>query len=230
MARPSVEAQRREQILRAACEVIADKGITSLRVTDVARRAQISTGSVHYYFATKHDLIHAAFEWNFTRSLARRESVLARYENPLERLRAIVTSYLRRDAETTAAWHVWAQTWVEALHDGDLRELNERVYGQWRSMITQIVRDGQDRNVIVEGDPVLLADVLISTIDGLAIQSLVGPGYMTQARVRAVCAHLVASLSTAADTDRPGHEGTSGQERATNLRGLDVINLGGQNT
>lgn len=195
MARPSVEAERREQILRAACEVIGNKGINSMRVTDVARLARISTGSVHYYFETKRDLTHAALEWNFTVSLTRRESILTRYTNARDRLEAFIDSYLPRDDETTAAWHVWAETWVAALHDPDLRDLNERVYGQWRSMITEIVRDGQAGGVIIAGDPILLANLVVSMIDGLSIQSLVGSRHMTWVQMHAVCAHLVDTIS-----------------------------------
>src|SRR5690606_42158043 len=92
MARPSVEAERREQILRAACEVVSDKGYKALRVTDVAKRAKISTGSVNYYFETKRDLVHAAFERTFARSLERRMSILVRHSNAPARLRASVDS------------------------------------------------------------------------------------------------------------------------------------------
>lgn len=196
MARPSVEAERKEQILQAACEVIAEKGITALRVTDVAKRAQLSTGSVHYYFETKRDLTHAAFEWNFAQSLARRESILTKHTDPLARLRAFVNSYLPGDATTSAAWRVWAETWVEALHDPELRKLNDRVYGQWRAMITEIVSDGQEQGLIVGDDPALLANEIVSVIDGLSIQSLVGSRHMTGARMRAVCEHLIDSFST----------------------------------
>lgn len=199
MARPSVEAERKEQILRATCEVISDKGINALRVTDVAKRAKISTGSVHYYFETKRDLTHAAFEWNFARSLARRESILTRHENPRDRLRAFVNSYLPRDDETTAAWRVWAETWVEALHDPALRKLNDRVYGEWRSMITEIIRDGQAQGVIIDGDPVLLANTVVSMIDGLSIQSLVGSRHMTATRMRTVCDNLVDAISISSE-------------------------------
>src|SRR5690606_37502973 len=174
MARPSVEAERREQILRAACEVVSDKGYKALRVTDVAKRAKISTGSVHYYFETKRDLVHAAFERNFARSLERRKSILDRHSNARDRLRAFVDSYLPHDDETAAAWRVWAETWVEALHDADLRELNERIYGEWRSVIVEIVRLGQAEGLIREGDPVVLANALVGMIDGLAIQALAG--------------------------------------------------------
>ena len=202
MARPSVEAERREQILRATCEVISNKGINAMRVTDVAKLAKLSTGSVHYYFETKRDLTHAALEWDFTRSLARRESILTRYTNARDRLQAFVDSYLPRDEETTAAWHVWAETWVAALHDPDLRELNERVYGKWRSMITEIVRDGQAEGVFIDGDPILLANTVVSMIDGLSIQSLVGSGHMTWARMHAVCGHLIEAISVPSEQKR----------------------------
>jgi AcrR family transcriptional regulator len=196
MARPSVEAERREQILRAACEVVSEKGYKALRVTDVAKVAKISTGSVHYYFETKRDLMHAAFEWNFTQSLERRKSILDRHTNARDRLRAYVDSYLPRDATTTAAWHVWAETWVAGLHDADLRALNERIYGEWRTMIAEIIRAGQAEGSIVPGDPTLLANALVSMIDGLAIQALLGSKHMTIRRMRAVCEHLVDSMST----------------------------------
>ena len=196
MPRPSVGAERREQILRAACEVVSEKGYKALRVTDVARHAKISTGSVHYYFETKRDLVHAAFEWNFSRSLKRRKSILAEHSNARDRLHAFVDSYLPHDEETAAAWRVWAETWVEALHNPDLRELNERIYGEWRGVITEIIRIGQAEEVIIPGDPVLLANALVSTIDGLAIQALVGSKHMTLGRMRSVCEHLLAMMST----------------------------------
>ncbi|MEU8797509.1 TetR/AcrR family transcriptional regulator [Spirillospora sp. NPDC048819] len=195
MPRPSVEAERREQILRAACAVVSEKGYKALRVTDVARHAKISTGSVHYYFETKRDLVHAAFEWNFSRSLERRKSILARHDNARDRLHAFVDSYLPHDEETAAAWRVWAETWVEALHVPDLRELNERIYGEWRGVIAEIIRAGQAEGLIISGDPIVLANTLVSMIDGLAIQALVGSRHMTIRRMRSVCDHLLEMMS-----------------------------------
>src|SRR3712207_9476288 len=97
MPRPSVEAARKEQILAAACDVVSEIGFKSLRVADVARRAGTSTGTVHYYFDTKTELMRAAFEWNFTRSLDRRRPLLQAETDPRQRLRAFVDSYLRSE-------------------------------------------------------------------------------------------------------------------------------------
>lgn len=195
MSRPSVEVERREQILRAVCEVVSEKGYKSLRVADVAKRAKLSSGSVHYYFETKDDLLQAAFEWNFAYSLKRRASILASGSNALDRLRLYVDSFLPDDKETTASWHVWAELWVAALHEPVLRELNERVYGEWRAMIVEIIRIGQVEGVVVAGDPVLLANALISTIDGLAIQVLLRSKHMTSRRIRETCAYLIGGMT-----------------------------------
>jgi AcrR family transcriptional regulator len=195
MPRPSVEAERREQILSASCEVVSEIGYKSLRIADVAQRAGTSTGTVHYYFDTKTDLMRAAFEWNFTRSLERRRHLLQEHPDPLRRLRAFVDSYLPGDEETVRAWRVWAELWVEALHDDGLRELNEQVYGEWRRIVAGIVRDGQDAGLFRADDPVVAANGLIGMIDGLALQVILGSHSMTLERMRAVCEQALRNLA-----------------------------------
>jgi AcrR family transcriptional regulator len=195
MPRPSVEAERREQILSASCEVVSEIGYKSLRIADVAQRAGTSTGTVHYYFDTKTDLMRAAFEWNFTRSLERRRHLLQEHPDPLRRLRAFVDSYLPGDEETVRAWRVWAELWVEALHDDGLRELNEQVYGEWRRIVAGIIRDGQDAGLFRADDPVVAANGLIGMIDGLALQVILGSHSMTLERMRAVCEQALRNLA-----------------------------------
>jgi len=187
VARTSVEAERREQILDAACHVLSEIGFRSLRVSDVAKRARTSSGTVHYYFATKRDLVHAAFEYNFDHSLGRRRPILDAHEHPRDRLRAFVESYLPADEVTIRAWAVWVELWCEALHEDDLQELNERVYGEWRRIMAGVIRDGQDQGHFRDGDAVVLANSLIGMIDGLAMQVLLRSRSMTTERMRAVC-------------------------------------------
>lgn len=204
MARVSVEIERREQILAAACDVVSELGFKSLRVADVARRAGTSTGTVHYYFATKTALMRAAFEWNFQRSLDRRRSILTEAVDPRERLRAFIDSYLPADEVTVRAWHVWAELWVEALHDPDLQELNERVYGEWRRIVAGIVRDGQDAGLFRQEDPVLAANALIAMVDGLALQVLLASSAMGVDRMRAVCDQVLNTMILGAEHGQEG--------------------------
>lgn len=195
MPRASVEVERREQILAAACDVVSGIGFKSLRVADVAKRAGTSTGTVHYYFDTKTALMRAAFEWNFTRSLERRRHLLEEVDDPQRRLEIFVDSYLPEDEQTVHAWRVWAELWVEAMHDTELQDLNEQVYGEWRRIIAGVIRDGQVAGQFRAEDPVVVANALIGMIDGLALQVLAGSRSMTAERMRLVCHSMLRALA-----------------------------------
>lgn len=191
MARPNVEAERSAQILRAACKVIAGKGFRGLRVADVAKEAGLSSGIVHYYFTNKRDLSHAAFEQNVAHSFARRTAILESEDDAVTKLRALVDAYLPGDEETVESWHVWAELWVEAIHEPDLQELNDRAYGEWRGLIAGIVRDGQAAGTIGDADAVEVANLLVGVLDGLALQVLAGSQNMSLARMRALCQSFI---------------------------------------
>ena len=195
MPRASVEVERREQILAAACAVVSEIGFKSLRVADVAKRAGTSTGTVHYYFDTKTALMRAAFEWNFTQSLDRRRHLLEEVDDPKQRLQVFVDSYLPVDDQTVNAWRVWAELWVEAMHDSELQDLNEQVYGEWRRIIAGVIRDGQVAGQFRPEDPVVVANALIGMIDGLALQVLAGSHSMTADRMRLVCHSMLRALA-----------------------------------
>ena len=51
--RPQIDHIRRPQILDAAAEVIAERGIAATRIADVAERAGTSAPAVLYWFDTK---------------------------------------------------------------------------------------------------------------------------------------------------------------------------------
>lgn len=195
MPRPSVEAERKAQILRATCAVIADAGIHDLRLADVARRAGVSSGTIHYYFDSKQALLHAAFEDNFRHSLERRAAVLAGGGSPLDLLARLVESYAPQDDESVAAWRVWAELWVHGLREPELQELNESIYGEWRRTVVGLVRDAQDQGLLTGEDPVLVANTVVAVIDGLAIQVLLGSRNMTVDRMRATCRAYLDSLA-----------------------------------
>src|SRR5919107_3864335 len=55
--------ERLEQILAAACRAILERGFPATRIADIARAAGVSTGTVHYYFATKDEVLVAALKW-----------------------------------------------------------------------------------------------------------------------------------------------------------------------
>jgi AcrR family transcriptional regulator len=197
MPRPHVEEERREQILRSTWHVISVSGFRNLRLSDVAKHAGVSSGMIHYYFETKHDLLKSAFERYFEYSTQRRQWIMESGKEPLELLRLIVESYLPVEDETLEGWRVWSELWVEGLQEPDLQQLNEDFYGVWRRLVTGIIRDGQDTGTIRDGSAITLANMLISMLDGLAIQVLLGSSSMTAERMRATCAAFIDEMLAA---------------------------------
>ena len=187
MPRPSVEAERRQQILSAACEVISTMGVPDLRLVDVAKEAGVSSGTVHYYFDTKRDVINAAFAFNLEDSFGRRQELLHSTKGSLSMLKDLVESYLPNDDASRRAWKVWVALWAEATRDTELQQLNERLYGQWRDLVSGVIRAAQQEGSARPGSPVALANMLIGMLDGLAVQVVLGSGDMTLAGAKRVC-------------------------------------------
>jgi AcrR family transcriptional regulator len=194
MPRPNVEAERKDQIQRATCAVIAESGIRDLRMTDVAKQAGVSSGTVHYYFESKQALIHAAFEYNFRHSMQRRKDILVTGGDALTLLERVVESYAPVDPDSVAAWRVWAELWVHGLREPELRALNESIYGEWRTIVLGLVRAAQDQDLLADGDPSIIANTIVAMIDGLAIQVLLGSRDMTLGRMRETCRAYVNAL------------------------------------
>ncbi len=51
--------RRRQALLAAAYELIAEKGFEGLRTRDIASRASVNISTLHYYFGTKEALLEA---------------------------------------------------------------------------------------------------------------------------------------------------------------------------
>ena len=56
MAGPGDDRRRRE-ILEATWQLIADRGYHAVRVADIASVCGTSTGTIHYYFPGKQDVL-----------------------------------------------------------------------------------------------------------------------------------------------------------------------------
>ena len=114
--RPEV---RRQQILEATHRVTLARGLHDLRIGDVADELHVSTGLIHYHFATKDELIEAML-----RDTAEREVAAGRRRRwpasttAEERLATLIETYLpslRRDP----SWVLWIDAWGEALRDAN---------------------------------------------------------------------------------------------------------------
>ena len=184
MSVAAVEEDRRRAILDAAVTVVVERGYASARVSDIARLAGTSTGTVHYYFPTKVDVLDAALQHASERSHQRHRAELATLTEPREQLLRLIDLQLP-DADIADEWAIWLEFWNEARGRDELRERNQEIYTRWVSMIESIVRNGQRQGQFNQDvDPADFALRFAGLFDGLGIQVLLQPSLENRWRLR----------------------------------------------
>jgi AcrR family transcriptional regulator len=176
--RPQIDHLRKPQLLEAAAGVIAERGIASTRIADVAERAGTSAPAVLYWFKTKDELLAEALtveEERFYEELTERMNAL---ERPRDRLRLL----LEASAEEYD-WTLWMELWTRALRDRSTWVARRRLDDRWRSQIAEVIREGQKVGEFGEADPDAVAVVLASLIDGLAVQVTLGDPVVSEERM-----------------------------------------------
>jgi|SRR3954447_3418582 AcrR family transcriptional regulator len=185
------EEDRKRAILDAAVAVVVERGYAAARVADIAARAGTSTGTVHYYFPTKVDVLDAALQHASERSHQRHRAELVQLSNPREQLLRLIDLQLP-DADVADEWAIWLEFWNEARRRDELRERNAEIYQQWVSMIESIVRSGQEGGQFsTDVDPVDFALRFAGLFDGLGIQVLLQPLLENRWRLRAALRGVV---------------------------------------
>jgi AcrR family transcriptional regulator len=186
--RPTTGHVRRPAILKAAAEVIAERGVIDTRIADVAERAGTSAPGVLYWFASKDELLTEALTFSDDRFYATLSDELAALGSARERLARIVELW---PAEGDGEAVLWMELWVRALRDPAVNAARERLDSRWRAAIAEVVRDGQAAGEFADVDPEAFALTLGALMDGFAIQlALRDPG-VTPERVQEHCLALV---------------------------------------
>ena len=179
MSRISLETLRREQLLDAAIGLVASKGYEATTVRDIAAAADVATGTVAYWFASRDDLLRAALVEAARRFGRRLDDALATAATPLDELIAHAEVATPRTEAEIAAQVVWVEFWRQAQRDPELRALHERIYDSWRARIAGSVRAGVEAGAFRAVDADDWARRFVALVDGLTLHVLLHPGSVT---------------------------------------------------
>lgn len=120
MPKVGMEPLRRAALVTATIDAIGAAGNLDVTVSQIAKRAGMSSGLAHHYFGGKEQIFLAAMRHTLVVYAAGVRGAMAMADTPLERLRAIVTagfSSTNFRREVIASWlnfYVLAQTSDEA--------------------------------------------------------------------------------------------------------------------
>lgn len=186
--RPKLTRQRRQQILDAAVEVIAERGLSETRIADVARRAGASPALVLYYFVSKDRLLTEALSHAEDRFYLQTFHELTRLGRATDRLVGLIDlSFPSAEGDIDSDWMLWMELWSRALRDPEVSQKREALDRRWRTTIADIVREGQRAGEFSDVDVEDFALRLAALIDGLAVQVVLRDPEAGSERVRRAC-------------------------------------------
>jgi AcrR family transcriptional regulator len=164
--------ERREQMLRAALEVIIERGYAETRIADVAERTGTSPALVIYYFKTRDQLLTEAIRYSddtwYAEYLRRMEEI----PTAVGRLAQLIAMNCLpgTDPEPGAYWTLWLDLWAFSPRSPGVAAVRQKSDERWRDAIRSIVLAGQEAGEFASVDADDFTITLAGLLDGLAIQ------------------------------------------------------------
>ncbi|MDJ0375929.1 TetR/AcrR family transcriptional regulator [Cryobacterium sp. PH31-L1] len=170
----SDHAQKRRTIVEQAWWLFAERGYSSVRISDIAAASGTSDSTVHYYFRTKREIFAEALRYSVKLAFDRQIAELHLYPNPVDRLKRLAFLQLPAGVRGRAEMSIWLQIWAEAAVDPAWQEGHAQSYRRWSQTVHDIIVDGQHSGCVIAVDADELTQHLTALIDGLIIKVLTG--------------------------------------------------------
>jgi TetR/AcrR family transcriptional regulator, transcriptional repressor for nem operon len=166
--------QTKARIIQQAAELFNLKGYAGSSIADIMQATGLKKGGIYNHFASKDELALAAFDYAESLLSKRIWSVVKTKRNAIERLQALVTSYLIYiDDPPIVGGCPILNTAIETddtnspLRDRVLQAMNSS-----RSLIVRIVQTGIKKGEVrATVEPDTVATIIFSTLEGAIMMS-----------------------------------------------------------
>lgn len=169
------QTERVSSILEATCRVVVRDGAHGLRMASVAREAHVSKALVHYYFATRQELLRHALVFSETRWEEALDEELRGLATGAERLERVLLVTVDPKSHFSEQRALWNEVWSTLRFDDALGPIVERYYRSWLDRLVALVEEGRSDGSIPK--PVDAADAgwrLAAVADGFDALLYVG--------------------------------------------------------
>lgn len=166
--RKEQKEQRRQEIIQAALEVFVSKGYAATKVTDIAKRANMSTGLMFHYFESKEQLYEELVRMGVE---ATRQPGGQTCEHAIDYFTGFTTllfAYMRRQPVMAKFFVLLADARRSEATPVSAKELAKQADSL--EEFVAVVEWGQQEGTVREGNPTAIANAFWSSIQGIAQQ------------------------------------------------------------
>lgn len=162
--------EKMKTISDAALRVFRELGYPNTRMADIAKSAGIGKGTLYEYFKDKGDILRFAFDEYFNIFMKGAFGAMIDKTEPSEKLISLIDFALQHAAEWEDHCAIYVDYFGVARTDKGGQFSLSTIYGQMKSMLTNLVSEGQAAGEIdKELDPAVVAELLVSVFDGIIL-------------------------------------------------------------
>src|SRR5579872_4925613 len=138
--RRATPAVRREALVDATLSCLKKYGHDGVSVRRISAEAGVSIGLINHHFPSKSGLIAETY---LTLALSLQESVRAQTEDrsvaPRGRLSLFFRASFAPELLDPQLFNVWVVFWSMVAHSAEIREVHDRTYGKYRSLLESLL-------------------------------------------------------------------------------------------
>jgi len=165
-----IKDDRQKQILSSALKVFIHKGFAAAKISDIATEAGMSYGLMYHYFQSKEEIYAELVRDAIDSSKCVIEQVRADDMEPIDKMRTLVARIFKSVGQDQSVGYYFVLM-MEAMTSGMYpAQAIEHRHGSERpfDMLVHVIKQGQHKGQIAQGDPVQLVQTFFSAILGLA--------------------------------------------------------------
>lgn len=193
--------QRRVELIEATYRTIARTGWESATMAGIAAEAGFANGALKPYFASKDELLTAAFDHIYVQT-GHRMAAATEGKHGLAALRAYCLEILPLDGVTLDEARIVIPFWQKALTSPPLADRHERAMRVWRSQMRVYLTQARDADEV--GTPMSddhVVGLLLNTLLGAQITATLIPRVETPETLTAQLDGFLALLTTPASSN-----------------------------
>lgn len=170
MPKVGMEPIRRAALVKATIEEIGQAGSLDITVSQIARRAGMSSALAHHYFGGKDQIFLAAMRHTLAVYAAQVRGALMMAEDPQARLEAIVRASFSGQNFRPEVIAAWLNFYVLAQHSPNAMRLLRVYHKRLKSNLSHALRP-----LVGERAP-KVADRIAALLDGVYLHRSLGEG------------------------------------------------------
>lgn len=164
--RKNQKERRKQEIIYAALELFVSKGYAATKITDIAKRANMSTGLMFHYFESKEKLYEELIRMGVEGTAYPLEQQCSHAIDFFEKFTQELFEYMKEQPIMAKFFVLMAEAGRSDATPEHIREMAMRV-----NVIEQfvpIIEWGQQEGTIKEGSPIVISNAFWCSVQGIA--------------------------------------------------------------